>query len=466
MTRILAALLFLGVAAMPFAIRKNSPAGTASPSGGAVLSIISPHSREVRQEYDRAFGAWLEEGGMEPMRLRWLDVGGTSKMLKDLESRFKTGGGASGADLMFGGGLDPYLRASESGWLSAAILPEDVVADIPPLCAGVPVCDPKSLWYGVALSGFGVIYNRSLLARIGLPEPESWEDLAMPRFFSWVGSGDPRSSGSVHMCYEIILQAYGFGNGWGIITRLCANVRAFGESGGAAPREVMAGDVAAGMAIDQYARRAVSSLDMALTAAGRVDECPSLGFRLPDKATVITPDCIAMLRGTARPEKAALFIRFALSEEGQRILFRPAGEKGQLRSLHRMPVMRRLYSEAGGPSPDPYATKASIRYDDAKGRRRWRVINDLIGKWCIDAHVDLAEAWRMVVAAGAPSALTARLCEAPLSEDELEKLASMWDDPRFRVETLARWASEARTRYRAVAREAALQCVAPDTLDI
>ncbi len=401
------------------------------------LIVISPHRREVRQEYSRGFSEWMRERYGRAVEIRWLDVGGTSKILKDLESRFAAAPDAPGVDLLFGGGVAPYLTAAAEGWLAPVTLPPDVLAEIPSHCAGAPVYDPHGLWHGVALSGFGILYNRPVIERLGLPVPRDWEDLGRPAFRTWVASGDPRSSGSVHMCYEIILQAYGFDAGWNIITRLCANVRHFGEAGGTAPREVAAGEAAAGMVIDQYARTVVESV-----AGDR------LVFVLPDRHTVIGPDAIGLIRGAPHAEPAKWFVEYALRAEGQRILFQAAGAGGQRASLHRLPVRRASYDEPGAPRPNPYELTQGFRYDDAKGMRRWNVLNDLMGVWLIDAHADLSAAWAQVIDRGVNTAEVEALCAPPVSEAELEALAEQWRDPRRRFAVMRAWAEEARKRYR------------------
>jgi ABC-type Fe3+ transport system substrate-binding protein len=303
------------------------------------------------------------------------------------------------------------------------------------------VYDAGGRWFGVALSGFGILYNRALVDRLRLPAPQTWEDLARPEFLSWIASGDPRSSGSVHMCYEIILQAYGFQKGWGILTRLCANVRNFGEGGGVAPREVAAGEVAAGMAIDQYAQTVMDSV------GGE-----ALAFVLPRGATVINADPIALIRGAGAPELGRLFVDYTLSDEGQRILFRPAGVNGQLYSLYRLPVVKSLYEEAIAPRTRPYEYTGSFDYDTARGGRRWRLLNDLIGVWLIDAHEDLVQAWKAVIRGGTNPAAVRRLCEPPVPEAEADRLADGWDDPRLRLEVMNRWGGEAKGRYRDISR--------------
>jgi len=435
---------FFLIAALPYVAMVFTGRGT-GPRGQAddTLAVISPHRREVRLEYSRGFAEWMRQHHGRNVDIQWLDVGGTSKVLKELGSRFEADSDRPGVDLMFGGGVAPFYRAIDHGWLAAVDLPDAHLEGIPARVAGTPVFDPDKRWFGVALSGFGILYNKPLVERMHLPAPVSWDDLARPEFFTWLASGDPRSSGSVHMCYEIILQAYGFEQGWSLITRLCANVRRFGEGGGVAPREVASGDVAAGMVIDQYAQTVIDSVGG-----------DALVFVLPEGATVINADPIAMLRGADKPELARLFVTYVLSRDGQRLLYQPAGTDGQRHSLHRMPVLAPLYDEAGAPPTRPYEVEAGFQYDSDKGGKRWRLVNDLIGVWLIDAHGDLVKAWQAVIAAGSPPALVDRLCAAPGDEEEMIRMAEQWSDSRYRLAQVNAWAHAARERYRGVAETA------------
>ena len=431
-----AIILFVLIAALPFLFMmgRRTPSQPV-PVAGETLTIISPHRREVRLEYSRGFTEWMRNRYQRDVAIQWLDVGGASKIMKELESRFAASPDQPGVDLLFGGGVAPYLTAIQKNWLAKTELDPALLSDIPATCAGSPVLDPGQRWYGVTLSSFGILYNRPLVQRLGLPVPSSWNDLARPEYFSWVGSGDPRSSGSVHMCYEIILQSYGFEKGWPIIARICANVRSFGEAGGTVPREVAAGDIAAGMVIDQYAQTVIKSVGN-----------DALALVLPQKETIIGPDPIAMLRGAKQPGLAKLFMEFTLSPAGQRLLYQPVGVNGQQHNLYRMPVLKALYADADAPKPNPYDFPAGLAYDNELATRRWNLLNDLMGVWLIDAHSDLKAAWQQCMT-GDPG-VAADLCRPPLTEKELEALTPVWKDSRRKQDVMHQWSNAAQQRYK------------------
>ena len=400
------------------------------------LLIISPHRREVKLEYSRAFTDWLATNDKPYIEIVWIDVGGTSKMLKDLESRFQTSDFPD-VDIMFGGGVDPFIRSQDAGWLQTAEIKRHILAQIPADCAGFPVYDPEMYWFGVALSGFGIVYNNPLIKQLGLTTPKSWEDLTQPEYFTWVSSGDPRSSGSVHMCYEIILQAYGYEKGWEIITKLCANIRKFGEGGGEGPREVEHGEVVAGLAIDQFAETAIKAV------GGN-----ALGFVLPDNATVVNPDAIAILKNAPNKDNAELFLNFALSFEGQQILCQPIGQNGQMNNLYRMPVNKEIYTKSWAPKSNPYKFKSNFKYDTKTASKRWSILNALMGTTLIDPHNELQKAWKTIIEEDFPEAKLKTLYSPPISEKEMLEIAESWSDTRFKLETTTKWATDAHRKYK------------------
>lgn len=423
--------------------------GERPPAGRRELVILSPHWEGIRYEFGHGFERWYQEQTGQAVTVDWRDFGGTSDDVKYIRSGFAKSPEGIGIDLFFGGGIPPYELLAEEGLFEPYRLPDDILEHVPVRYPGGDLYDPQFRYYGTVLSGFGILYNKEVLRRLGLPEPESWEDLAAPEAFTWVGMGDPRSSGSALMVFEIILQAYGWERGWEVVTRLGGNCRYFTRSSSAIPKDVALGEIAYGGAIDFYARTAI-----ARHGADR------LGFVLPKGKTVVNPDPIAILKGAPHPELAQAFVRFVMSEVGQRLWFLPTGAEGgpQRYQLLRLPILPEFYTryspygESGGVT-SPFDWKTDFVYDGATATRRRGVLAGLLGAFIIDTQYELVPAWRAVIAAGLPHGSLQQLTHMPVSAEEALHLGKRWGKVDFvesRIKTLTQWSRLAVRKYKRV----------------
>jgi ABC-type Fe3+ transport system substrate-binding protein len=407
------------------------------------LVLISPHWEGIRYEFGRAFKASYQRETGRAVELDWMDVGGTSETLRYIESEYKNKPKGIGIDIFFGGGYDPYLALKKAHLLEPYILPKPLLEKIPQRLAGVPLYDPDHTWYGATLAGFGIVYNKVVLGLTKLPVITTWEGLASPQAFGWVGSSDPRKSGSVHAVYEIILQAYGWEKGWKIITALGANVRSFTSSASQIPKDVAIGEVAYGLAIDFYAWAQVKE-------AG----ADKIGFVMPDNLTIITPDAIGILKYAPNPEVAKAFIRFVMSEEGQKLwlLIEKVPEGPQRFQLNRFSVLPSLYEispQIMAVKLNPFTWRSDFAFDPKLGAERWSIVNDLIGALVIDQKHLLTRAWKEALDKGRLTEQEwQRLAAMPISGEEALKLAkTRWKDPEFRNRKVNEWIHFARSKY-------------------
>ena len=191
------------------------------------LVIISSHWEGIRSEFGRAFSDWYQAKFGETVEIDWRDLGGASDDLKFVLSEFGQRPDGIGIDLFFGGGVDPFYEMAKRGLLEAYHPPDAVLAKVPFKIGGLPIYDPEFRWFGTALSGFGILYNKRVLELNHWPVLDTWRDLAERAPVGSVGLGDPRNSGSMHMMYEVILQRYGWVEGWRILTTLAAKARGF-----------------------------------------------------------------------------------------------------------------------------------------------------------------------------------------------------------------------------------------------
>lgn len=407
------------------------------------LEIITPHNDNIQTEFERAF---VEQVG-HPVKIRWIKKG-TGQIIQQLDAQDRGQPGASfGLDVFFGGGVPDHDLAASKGYLEKANIPEAILAGIPAQIAGVANYDAQHLWFGSALSAFGVLTNKRGLEAQGLPQIQEWKDLAEPRMYSWVVIADPRKSSSVRVSYELILQQYGWEDGWPLLMQIAANSRSVTDSSSAIPNEVATGNVLAGPCIDFYAYARVSQ-------AGK----DVLAYVNPRGGSAITPDPISMLRKPPHKELAEQFIAFVLSPEGQRLWVLPAGVEGgpKEHALFRMPVRPDVCERYADQMEikDPYAeAKAGTfrKMDDPLQRRRNKLLAELMGAALVDLHRDCREAWKALIDSGMKPAALAEWRKLPFSYDESLALADKLEaDPREARRITRQWTSEFKRKYERV----------------
>ncbi|MCY3018683.1 MAG: extracellular solute-binding protein [Planctomycetota bacterium] len=424
------------------------------PPADEELQIISPHWDGIRCEFGRAFTAQYLKIAGKHLRVVWLDIGNTGEIRKYLDERFsqaKPGEGV-GADILFGGGMDILPRMAARNYFEPYRLPDGTLKDLPPSVNGLDLRDSQYRYYAACLGGFGFVFNKLVLQRAHLPVPAKWEDLCRPAFQGWVSCGDPTLSGSMHAAFEVVLQGQGWERGWCTLARMASNARAFNEGGSSVPRDVSLGQAAVGPCIDFYA-----------SAPVRRQGATHLQLVIPKGQAVVTPDCIAVLRGPPNRRAAEAFLAFVLSEEGQRLWYQARGTEGGpvAYDLERLPVMPRIY-DMGLPTNtvmNPFKSAADFRYDSKKAGGRWGLLNDLWRAVLIDAHEELWDARQAAVAAGRDDDLGQALATPPLTEDQVWQVAQKSMPADARNELRNRWTAWASNWYREV--EAAARTNAP-----
>jgi len=406
------------------------------------LVLLSPHWKGIEEEFERAFTAHYQRETGRTVALEWLDVGGTSEVLRFIRSEFSNKPQGIGIDIFFGGGLEPYLALKKDKLLRPYPLPQELLKNIPQQLGGVPLYDPDYTWYSATLAGFGILYNKAVLNLVKLPTITTWEGLASPPAFGWVGSSDPRKSGSVHMMYEIILQAYGWEKGWRIITGMGANTRNFTNSATQIPKDVTIGEVAYGLAIDFYAWAQVNEVG-----------ADKIGFVMPENLTIINPDGIGILNGAPNPSVAEAFVRFVMSPAGQKLWLLAKGapggpEKYQLNRFSVLPSFYDDFSEHTAVKLNPFSWRSNFAFDERLSSERYGIVNDLVGVMVIDSKDLLTQAWKRGLQLGLPKEEWEKLTAMPISSAEALDLArSRWSDPAFRNQKLNEWSQFAHEKY-------------------
>lgn len=401
------------------------------------LIIVSPHWDGIQKEFSRAFKVHYQENWGKEVTIRWRDLGGTSQIEKALQALYEKNSQTSGMDIFWGGGMDPYENQKNKKRLESYFPSQEILGLFPSFFLGMPLQDAEGFYYATALSSFGIFENRLLRKIQNLPEVRVWEDLARPEFQGWIALVDPRKSGSAHLIYEIILQAYGWEKGSRILMALCANARTFSQNSSAAVKEVSMGNVSHALSIDMnaYALKSVLGEDR-------------VRWIFPKGQSVMVPDGIGILKGAPNREVAKRFVDFVLSEKGQNLWIKPVGspEGAQKYAIQRDSVLM-LGTDSGKES----FSNEGFQYDSKKAASRWMALNEWMGRVWIDLHDELQQQWILILKR--PVDEREKLKElflSPLiSEEELQRFEAIWKQDRIQAEKEAlQWSQKALERYR------------------
>ncbi len=423
----------------------------AQDTAGHRVVVLTPHPEEIRIEFQRGFTNWHTRHFGTPASVEWRDYGGSGDAQRIVESEFKSRPDGIGIDVFFGGGPEPFLALADQKLLSPHAAGPGVLDGIPRVANGVEIYDPRQLWFGACLSTFGILQNNRVQQLAGLPRATRWEDLADPRYFGWVGAGDPRNSGTMNNMFEAFLQFYGWEEGWKKLTQIAGNVRAFDRISSTTAKECALGQVACAFCIDYYGFIQIST-------AGATN----MELVLPRDFTAISPDGVAILKGAPNREMAGRFMDFLLSEEGQLLWYLPLGSRDGpvVNALERLPIRPALYASRGSESRirlNPFELTQKFQYDAKLAGRRRGVVRALFGSQMIDPHPELKRAWKSLIARGLPPAELAGFGVPPVTEAEANQMIrDGWgkrENAELRLRKGIEWQRQALERYRRIAGE-------------
>jgi iron(III) transport system substrate-binding protein len=448
---------FFVLLGLPMAMR--AWVGTSSQSltqNAPRLVITTMEVRDICNEYRWAFSDWHQKHYGTPVDVEYLNPGGTSDVLRQLQSVYTSVRNAHGGQLppedqmdtgvqMVWGGGDQFFERElkPMGILRPLDLSKEQLAEIfpQPVLGGSNLYDRKSFppkWVGACLSSFGIVYNPALCADLGAPNPATWSDLASPKFDGALALADPTHSGTAAAMYMIILQRAmldaeeqhgsspasidaGWKRGMGELTLIAANARYFATDSSRVPTDVSLGQAAVGTAIDYYGRVTEEAV-----GPGRVR------FIAPQSATASNPDPIGILYGT-HGESLVLanhFIEFMLSPEGQRLWILKVGEPGGPRqyALRRGPIRKDVYADRTGWADDvDYFSQAGTFALRPEWMSEMPALRTIWAAAWIDDNDDLKSAYKKILAVSDPGRrekLLAELADLPITRSEVDHPAT------------------------------------------
>jgi ABC-type Fe3+ transport system substrate-binding protein len=429
------------------------------------LNILTRHSSTIFFEYKEKFLASDLA----------TDAGVTDVIFHTLsEANWITQAQTGTYDLGWGGGPILFDGLIDAG-LTLELNDTGVKAEVdqtPGQIAGAPMKrydnSGKLMWTAAAISTFGFTVNNDVLEAKNAEVPESWTQISRPEYFleaaPLIAMGNAPGTTSNTRIYEIIIQKFGWEQGWSILSSMAANSRI--EGGSVAVLDaVTGGTVGVSMTIDFYGYGAQLSN-------------PACEYIIPAEQSIVNADPICLFNGDlAKRAGANAFIQFVLSQEGQSLWLNP--------DISRMPVREDAFDTTIGATRNDLkiaynitVNNKGIDFNDSEAASYHGTLLYYFEAVFTDAHAEHVAAWKAIVDAWKNSGTsnTPRIQEynltnwvvalgapiVPIEEartisENMEKTAS------FRSTKKAEWTALAKTRYSAIKIAAESAAEDPDT---
>lgn len=433
------------------------------PTTGITLKVISRHDTTIWDAFETAFlkTDYAKQYNITDIEWKGPDPGFWRSVIE-----------AGDIDVAWGGGptlFDELIRQVLLEPLTGSRV-LTVVDGINDTIAGAPMkrlnADGEILWAAAAISSFGFTVNHAFLRDFDLPVPQKWEDLAsityaktLPGTAS-ISMGNAPNTTSNTRIYIIILQAFGWEEGWSTLTRMAANARIYKGSGISVDVQsaVETGVVGISMSIDFYG----------YTSQLVNPECE---YIIPEGESIINGDPIALVKDTEHKEAAEAFIAWILSSEGQSLWLK--------REINRMPIGREAFDTPAGQERTDLQTvyektvrNIGIEFNDTMALSYTDSMMLYFQSVLTDVHTELVEAW---------TALVEARNEGSITEDRFQELAQnlgqpvKWvedgetvqftleyaqsindrirDEPAFANEMATKWRDAAKAQYASIKAE-------------
>lgn len=411
--------------------------------GVAELTILTPHNRNIRSAFELGFADWHRRTHRTDVRIKWIERGTPQcvQYVADVHTAPREVAPRGAApDVFFGGGPVDHALLAERGW--TVPLPQDLQPGaIPAEVNGVPTRDAERRWVATGLTTFGLLVNQAVCEARGIAAPNSFSDLADPRFAGWVALAEPAASGSNRESLTLVLQKYGWDEGWPLVLRVLANARALNERSTAALDQVRSGVSLAAFAVN------FDGQALAEQSGGR------LRFLEPAQETAVSPDMISVLGCGTQQELARRFVQYVLSEEGQAMWsVREDARRLYAPTLYHYPILPAVYETYAADlsiSGNPLTTPLGQRVNADEARQQSRALLPLVAAACGDNHVKLQLAWERIVRAGMPESAVRELTAAPCSKEEAYALGERYANASEAeaAQIIQEWSAKFAARY-------------------
>jgi len=306
-----------------------------------------------------------------------------------------------GVDVFWSASPRTYSTLAKEGAFRPLVINS---AGLPDRIGNAPLVDTAGLYHATEMAGFGFAVNPTALAQRNLPLPNTWRDLADPRYQGLIALPVPSKVGFAPPLLEIVLQAYGWDAGWALWSEIVGNASLIERGSTFVSDEVGSGRRPIGLSIDFFVASAIAN-------------GAPLKFIYPDRSG-INPAHIAITRNAPNAAGAQAFTEFVLSSAGQKILTHP--------DIRKLPVRPSAYEGLAKDYFNPFAAaeKGVFDYDSIAAQGRLGLTTALFDQMLITDHAGLITLWQRIHKAEAEGktqlAASARtlLTKPPVTETE------------------------------------------------
>ena len=340
----------------------------ASGAGAKDVVIVTSFPKELFETYKKTFEA-KNPGITVVINSKQTNAGVT--YLRETKAKPE-------ADIFWVSAPDAFQTLDADGLLEKYAPPKEIMSRIPAKIGNFPIHDPDGKYFGFAISGYGLMWNKNYLKAHKMPPPKEWTDLTNPRYYNHLIISAPSRSGTTHLTVETILQAYGWEKGWALLLNAGGNMGSITERSFGVPEAVISGQYGIGVVIDFFGLSAIAS-------GQPVD------FAYPSLTSVV-PASVGIVKNGPNPQEARTFVNYLLSEAGQTVLFAP--------EIARLPVIPDLYAKAPKDYPNPFKKRmGGVDFKDELSSARRDVVNSLYDHIITYRHKELRDAWKSIYSA-------------------------------------------------------------------
>lgn len=254
---------------------------------GRTMNVVT-----TSEKYVKLFDTFSEEVNAEVEFL--------SMSSGEVIARIEAEGGQPMADLWFGGGIDAFMAAKDSGLLEQYVPKEVDKID-------KRFIDSDNYWLSKGLTVVGFLVNEELLEENKLETPTTWEELVDPKYKDEIIMANPAISGTNYGAVKGILDMMGEEKGWEYLEKLNDNIPFYGKRGKDPQEKTVAGEFAIGIIPADK-----GSFD--------VSEKNNLKVIYPEDGIPWVPEGVAIFKGGEGSDIAKAFVDFMLRDENQKIL--------------------------------------------------------------------------------------------------------------------------------------------------